>query len=329
MDNLNESKKISYQDNWDDILNGMQEGYAEKRTNAKAALDVKSATESIEQQKRMVDLQDNLIQQQNEMSTQTRKLGRATIFLTIFTGLLFFATVFYAFITFYILKGSNEQLIVLKSQTQAIAELKSSIDSVKGVVSNNLIKSIDLQTETFNLEKRPYLYVYFEPIFKYQFGTNTIFGGGYIHYKNEGQITATVIKTDLLITADTGDVKIEEWYSRALGGMPGIKTLFPQHVDAKIRRIGGLNAIPKFFFIGVLVRYTGIDKGKTYWYKFSQVYNIYGDGKDVTLSLITNDTSWDEESGKEPSLISRPDFSIYKDFLGKIKGVPRNTGRPK
>lgn len=59
-------------------------------------------------------------------------------------------------------------------------------------------------------------------------------------------------------------------------------------------------------------------KGKTYWYKFSEVYNIAGDGKDVSAVCIETKTDWDKDLKKPiPPPPEEPDWSKYKDYLGQ------------
>ena len=85
---------LTYKNSWDEIQNNLMQ-YASRDKQfriAEAAYKIKSIIESIEQQKKIAELQGSLIGQQKEVSIQTRKLGRATWALVLFTGLLFFST---------------------------------------------------------------------------------------------------------------------------------------------------------------------------------------------------------------------------------------------
>ena len=185
-----------------------------------------------------------------------------------------------------------------------------------GYQSMKLRESIQLQTEDFHLEKRPYLYVHFEPQFHY--AGKDIYGGGHIVYRNEGRIpSSNVSSAPEAYSNERGKIPIKEWHIEYFGGYAEVKTVFPNHVDAKIFFKGDMGSEATFFAIGALVAYTGIQRDKTYWFKFSQVYNIVGDGKRVVPHLISHDTDWDQNTKPVPLPPQEPDWSKYKDYLGK------------
>jgi hypothetical protein len=136
--------EITYKNSWEEIQQSLiNAGTNEKwRQRARDALEIKSVIESIEQQKRTADLQGGLIKQQERAEIQAKRLGTSTIALAIFTGLLFFSTTVYTYFTYRNVVEARDQLIAIRTQSEAINKLEASIRSIDEIVSNKLIKSL-------------------------------------------------------------------------------------------------------------------------------------------------------------------------------------------
>ena len=191
----------------------------------------------------------------------------------------------------------------------------------------HLKESIDLQTKTFNLDKRPYLYIHFEPYFKYE-SAGAIYGGGEMSYKNEGQVPASYMQTEFRVATDAqGEIDIKKDHKQKVGTeFPEVKTVFPKQVSEKIPIHPSISREAKFLFIEVLVTYSGIEKDKKYkeykeyCYKFKQVYNIKIDSKmekPILTELIDRDEDWDRNLDIKPCQLEKPDWRKFKDGLEK------------
>jgi len=137
--------EITYKNSWEKIQQALVDaGTNEKwRQSGRNAFEIKSSIESIEQQKRTADLQEAFIVQQKGVEKQSKILGISTIILAIFTGLLFFSTAFYTYISYRNMVESRDRLIALQTQSKAINELEASIRSIDEIVSNKLIISLN------------------------------------------------------------------------------------------------------------------------------------------------------------------------------------------
>jgi hypothetical protein len=169
-------------------------------------------------------------------------------------------------------------------------------------------------TKTFNLEKRPYLYVDLEPLSKY-YSDGSIHGGGWAVYKNEGQIPASDVQTEFKVATDDvqGEIDIKKWYEQKLGGkFPEVKTVFPKQGGVKIPINPSINKKAKFLSIEVLVTYSGIEKNKRYWSKFSQMYDVIVDGKNMKLTPRGPIIDWDRDLNSELPPLTIPNWKEYK-----------------
>ena len=107
------------------------------RKSAEAALKVKIALESIEQQKRISGLQESILGQQKKLSDQTGKLGKATWVLAFATCFLLVAAAFNAF---FLYKGYEGSM----AQTEAIGNLEASLQKIPPVITK-LAKATEKQ----------------------------------------------------------------------------------------------------------------------------------------------------------------------------------------
>ncbi|MBW1796015.1 MAG: hypothetical protein JRJ38_16595 [Deltaproteobacteria bacterium] len=218
-------------------------------------------------------------------------------------------------------------LCVLTYQT---SQLKSSIDLQT--------RSIEIQTERFNLEKRPYLWVELK---KRHIATGavekrSIFGGGNLHYYNKGEVPAGDIKLEFIVESDIIRTnELDKWFKEARGGFPQIKTVFPNQSDLYVGLhpfIGNMGNLPKLIFIGALITYTGMDKNKKYWYKAEWLYEIIYkikieklEGKvkeqqeiqEVAFSPLKIYTDWDRNTNFEVPELKEPDWDYYLSIIGK------------
>lgn len=183
----------------------------------------------------------------------------------------------------------------------------------------NLKESIDLQTKTFNLDKRPYLYIHFEPYFKYE--SDGIYGGGEVSYGNEGQVPVSNIQTKFIVATDAqGEIDIKKKYNQKVGKeFPEVKTVFPEQISEKIPIHPSISNEAKFLFIGIVVTYSGIEKDNKYCYKFMRAYNLMIDDKKekpILAHLVEADEDWDRNSGLKQCQLKEPNWN-YKDYLGE------------
>ena len=174
-----------YTDTWDEIQEKLVQ-YASDRqsTNyqlARAAFEIKSAIETIEQQKRIAELQQHLIAQQQENVSYTRNLSEyqrestyysgnlvqqqkrlvwPTRILAFFTLALFLATAAYVVINYLDWQGSSEQIAAIKRfseiserQETSLRNLSQSLRLIPNSISDfsesvHALQSIQNQVDT-------------------------------------------------------------------------------------------------------------------------------------------------------------------------------------
>jgi hypothetical protein len=142
---------VRYTDDWDKIqeeLITMHTSQGDERLLPKYAFEIKSAIESIEQQKRIAELQRHLIAQQQEnvsytknlseyqrestyysgnLVQQQKKLVWPTRILAFFTLALFLATVSYGVVNYLDWQGSREQTAAIERFTEISERQETSL----------------------------------------------------------------------------------------------------------------------------------------------------------------------------------------------------------
>ena len=146
---------VTYKSSWEEIQNELIKyaGVPKKYSLSQAAYEIKTAIESIEQQKRTTELQEHLLDQQmimrnlqesiiiqqKEANNIQRKTAKATAILAGFTIVLAVATLFYVFV-------SLQSLSAFETQTNATEKLASITDRQVHALTD-LRKSIQLATK--------------------------------------------------------------------------------------------------------------------------------------------------------------------------------------
>lgn len=185
-----------------------------------------------------------------------------------------------------------------------------------GYQAKKLKENIDLNLKSFSLEQRPYIYLYLQKVFNYT-PSGDMFGGGYLFFENEGKIPASNVKLDFKVASDSaGEINVKKWFEDVLGGFAEVRTIFPHQKDLKVYIHPSIGKA-KFFFIDIVVTYTGTEDKREYWYRLQEVYNLKGDGSNVEAIAIKTDTDWDNNKDNNKPEISLPDFNKYKDYLGR------------
>ena len=166
------------------------------------------------------------------------------------------------------------------------------------------------QTQRFNLEKRPYLYV---QVKKQKFSIYgkppTVIAGGVFEFRNVGQIPASKVETNFVVANEVvEEIKIEEWFNKVLGGYPHIECVFPNQINLEIPIHPQTDNRAKFLFIDINVKYIGHRENDNYWFILRNVYKI--NLIDKKMTLIRTDTSWDRNEKSSPPEID------WKYYLG-------------
>jgi len=169
---------------------------------------------------------------------------------------------------------------------------------------------------TFDLEKRPYLYVDVKPII-YHGNKEEFYAGVDITYRNEGLLTASNIKTTVKIASDASD-KLQDtlkWHEDTYGFYPYIKSVFPkQNIEPK-RIVSNIcsfkEGLEQHVYVGIRITYNGV-KNEEYYYGVDYVYKFKykGHGESEYL-ILKHDTYWDAGKGPEMPKIE-VDWSKYK-----------------
>lgn len=190
--------------------------------------------------------------------------------------------------------------------------------AIVGYQSLKLKASVKLQTETFYLENRPYVYVRFKPQFNYS--DITPYGGGNFVFENTGKIPATVVELTAKAYSDVrGEIGIYEWWDKAFGSHVEVKTVFPRQEEPIYFK--GCMGDAKFFYVELLVTYTGIQEGRKYWSQLAETYNVVCDSNNKRIPAVHIETkaNWDRNSKFVPARPQAPDWEKYRDYLGKKK----------
>ncbi len=220
--------------------------------------------------------------------------------------------------------GSIGSIVVLAFLSYQSLKLRDSI--------NLQAESTRLQTESFNLEQRPYLWLDMHSNMSKGDPPDVkkIFGGGYLFFRNEGKIPANIVDAQYLIASDVNkNIDLVKWFESARGSFPQIKTIFPNQKDNYVFLnpiIGDIDNKPKLLFISALIKYTGKDSQKFYWYKFTRLIEIaeFDPEKNAgRISTILIDDDWDRDSPSNPSSLKYPDWDKYLPlFQEKPKSEP-------
>jgi hypothetical protein len=142
---------VTYESTWEEIqqeLSKLYESEEDERLLARYAFESKSAIESIEQQKRIAELQQHLIAQQQEnvsytknlseyqrestyyssnLVQQQKKLVWPTRILAFFTLALFLATASYVLVNYLDWQGSREQIAAIERFTEISERQETSL----------------------------------------------------------------------------------------------------------------------------------------------------------------------------------------------------------
>ncbi|PKN67171.1 MAG: hypothetical protein CVU57_04260 [Deltaproteobacteria bacterium HGW-Deltaproteobacteria-15] len=195
--------------------------------------------------------------------------------------------------------------------------------------SVKLKDTIQLQTETFKLEKRPYLFAYLSKkgnkSVEFDIWKNAehgaFYGGGDLFFENVGQVPATIGKTQYLVASDElGDTNVVRWFEEAMGKYPDVKTIFPGQQNISVALHPQLGKKPRLVYVGAVIPYTGIKPQEKYWYKFSQLFIVQyrkvpdkeGNLKPaIAVSPHFADHDWDKHSASDPPVLSTPDWNYW------------------
>ncbi|MGB6375427.1 MAG: hypothetical protein WBF55_10400 [Syntrophobacteria bacterium] len=142
---------VTYKNTWDEIqeeLAKLLHSRGDERLLPQYAFEIKSAIESIEQQKRIAELQQNVIAQQQEnisytknlseyqrestfyssnLVQQQKKLVWPTRILALFTVALFLATVAYVGVNYLDWQGSREQIAAIDRYSEISERQETSL----------------------------------------------------------------------------------------------------------------------------------------------------------------------------------------------------------
>ena len=142
---------VTYKNTWDEIqeeLAKLLHSRGDERLLPQYAFEIKSAIESIEQQKRIAELQQNIVAQQQEnisytknlseyqrestfyssnLVQQQKKLVWPTRILALFTVALFLATVAYVGVNYLDWQGSREQIAAIDRYSEISERQETSL----------------------------------------------------------------------------------------------------------------------------------------------------------------------------------------------------------
>lgn len=188
--------------------------------------------------------------------------------------------------------------------------------------TDSIRKQTDIITQSFTLEKRPYLYIDLIPVVgpfrdSEKSGERYSFSGGEIVYKNVGLFAASDINVTAKIIDDVDDYKhdLAEWFIEEYGAFPYPTTIFPGQSHSHGYRVmlpylekGGMIHI----YMGVRVTYKGFNENR-YFYSLDYVYLVERDNNDKIIIIpLKKDTKWDinNKDTKIPEI--EIDWSKYK-----------------
>jgi hypothetical protein len=181
---------------------------------------------------------------------------------------------------------------------------------------------VRLQRINLALDKRPYLYIDLEPIFNFDGPfTKNIYGGGYVHYKNVGKTPASEIQLEFIVSSnELRAIDLKKWFLDYYGDFPDVQTVFPED-NQKIYIHPCLGSKKtKLFYLGVLIKYKGVESNKTYWYKLRQLYTLNCDDFKGTVNVtpISTYTDWDKNINFNPLKLEDCDFDKHLNFKAFI-----------
>lgn len=199
---------------------------------------------------------------------------------------------------------------------------------------------IRLQAATFELEHRPYLYLYL-PSDQLKVWLNQAeggwFGGGDLRFRNVGKDPASITQADYMVASDVrGEIPLRKWFEEEFGGFPDISSVFPGQEDARVPchpNISPVERKPQFLYIGAVVSYVGPKKDRRYWYKFSQTYVleflkevdkqpslVQGPLYKVVVHPLKPDHEWDKNPESEPPKLMLPNWADYlsQSYIKKL-----------
>jgi hypothetical protein len=210
-------------------------------------------------------------------------------------------------------------LIIILLSTKTYESYKSLVDIAQVVTALLTVAAlvfvgfqIDTQREDFSLDKRPYLYLYLEPVFN--FAESQLFGGGGLVFDNRGKIPASDVVLDFQISSDKNrEPKLKEWYVENFGDFPQVTTVFPDHKGTFVFIHPQIGNDAKLCYLAAKVSYSSTKTKKKYWYTFRTLYALNRDHQgnltkdkngNLSATLIYTYTDWDRNSDKEaPALV--------------------------
>ena len=196
-----------------------------------------------------------------------------------------------------------------------------------GTQATHLSRQLKLQAETFELEHRPYLYLHIPPG-EVRFWRNDVeggwFAGGDLRFRNVGKDPATIRNTQYMVASDRrGVIDFIGWFEKEFGGFPDIKVVFPGQEDARVPchpTVAERDKIPRLLYIGAVTSYEGPQPGRSYWYKFSQLYVLeFVRGKDDQGRMVERfgvhplkpEHDWDRNTNSPPPGLVEPRWQDY------------------
>jgi len=143
---------------------------------------------------------------------------------------------------------------------------------------------------------------------------NTSYFGGNIEFENYSAFSARNMKTEYLISNDTGKADdFKKWYSDTYGSFPEISFVSAKSKSDQIPLVPSIPRAANFACIGVKVLYQGFDSNKKYWHIIRKTYRLAKDkdGNLTDLILIDNVQQSDDDSGAD---VPRLEVPIWKKF---------------
>jgi len=187
---------------------------------------------------------------------------------------------------------------------------------------NNQNEALKNQLKRDCLDKRPYIFADFN--FKnnewyFRANENDLRFGADITIKNTGRMPAKInLKESKYFVCDEYKCHdLRGWYVGTFGGFPDFNLIAP---NSEITRDYFVGLLPesKYGYIGVYLKYSGIDSKTDYWYVRLDKFNLQ---KDINGSLkdskwIGHNDDWDENNSKKKVL--KLDESNYQKFIPVI-----------
>ena len=199
--------------------------------------------------------------------------------------------------------------------------------------SYQLKNSVDVQAKDSNLSHRPHVYLEFKlhnpPV--WQTNAGSWFGGGDLYFRNSGKSPATIIYKDYMVASDrSGVIDFVGWHEKDHIGFPDIKVVFPNQDGVKVpcHPIISGEEKPRLLYISAVIHYKGPEKGKVYWYYYSETFAIqFGKFPDRNGTLVdgivlhpVTDHDWDDNTEKDPPKLAEPnwEYLLSKIYVKRI-----------